>query len=133
MPHLTGAQRDNLEGEHQPLSPVRWRTQTGTHVNKPIQRFGESRRTAQITPIGIGEITLPTGPDRRHNGGTARGYLADSPRRQCSIYLGHPWHDSGRSLDIYADRRVPGTRAHAADRAMSSVTLRCPGHPAKMA
>ena len=60
----------------------------------------------------------PAGRKLRQNGGSARAYLADSPRRQRSSRRGHPRHDSERSLDIYADRRVPGTRAHAAIRAL---------------
>ena len=51
-----------------------------------------------------------------HNGGSARGYLADLSRRERSGHHRRPRHDSDRGLDFYAGRHVPGTHAHAADR-----------------
>jgi hypothetical protein len=60
------------------------------------------------------------------NGGSARAYLTDSTRRQRSGHHGSPRHGSERALDIYADRRVPGLRAHAAERAMSCLPRKRP-------
>src|SRR5262249_5668899 len=44
-----------------------------------------------------------------HNGGSARGYLADLSRRERSGHHWRPGHDNDRGPDIYAGHRVPGT------------------------
>ena len=75
-----------------------------------------------------------SGGDRgtQHNGGSARGYLANSPRQRCRHHA-HPRHDSERSLDIHAERRVPGMRAHGHDECQSAcrsaLRVRGPARP----
>ena len=76
-----------------------------TRSRAPISTFCRHYGPHRQAPVGA------------PNGGSVRGYLANSSRRQRSSHHEHPQHDTERSLDIYADRRVRGERPQLPRRA----------------
>jgi hypothetical protein len=72
----------------------------------------------QNIPFGCTSNSRTQPARRAPNGGSARTYLADLSGRQRSGDHGHPRRDSEHALDIYADHRIPATRAHAADKSL---------------